>query len=227
MKKILISLAIIAVVAVVAFGATRAYFSDTETSSGNTFTAGTLDLNLNSDAAFTVTASNLFAETTMAPGVSVGPKTLYFRNNGTIAGKVKLNTSYVNADGTPNAVDVSDDDYAKNLLVVSGVTDTIAVQGYWAQHIITTNYSGNAGNAVTDGAVYDMGSGVYVPTVYGLKGITLYFDDGVTPFIWNAGITHDVALTLQLSPAADNNYQSDGVAVTLTATMAQWEDASF
>src|SRR3989338_1993602 len=227
MKKILISLAIIAVVAVVAFGATRAYFSDTETSSGNTFTAGTLDLNLNSDAAFTVTASNLFAETTMAPGVSVGPKTLYFRNNGSIAGKVKLNTSYTNADGTPNVVDVVDDNYARNLLVVSGVTDTIAVQGYWAQHIITTNYSGNAGNAVTDGAVYDMGSGVYVPTVYGLKGITLYFDDGVTTFIWNAGITHDVALTLQLSPAADNNYQSDGVAVTLTATMAQWEDASF
>src|SRR3989338_2833034 len=44
MKKILISLAIILVVGAVGFGATRAYFSDTETSSGNTFTAGTLDL---------------------------------------------------------------------------------------------------------------------------------------------------------------------------------------
>jgi|SRR3989338_1829027 len=227
MKKILISLAIIAVVAVVAFGATRAYFSDTETSSGNTFTAGTLDLNLNSDAAFTVTASNLFAETTMAPGVSVGPKTLYFRNNGSIAGKVKLNTSYTNADGTPNVVDVVDDNYARQMLVISGVTDGIAVQGYWAQHIITANYSSSASLALADMAIYEISSGVYVPTVYGLKGITLYFDDGTTPFIWNAGITHNVALTLQLSPAANNDYQSDGIAVTLTATMAQWEDTSF
>jgi len=34
----------IAMVSAVAVGATRAYFSDTETSTGNTFTAGTLDL---------------------------------------------------------------------------------------------------------------------------------------------------------------------------------------
>jgi len=46
MKKILISLAIIGVVAAIGVGATVAYFSDTETSTGNTFTAGTLDLNL-------------------------------------------------------------------------------------------------------------------------------------------------------------------------------------
>jgi predicted ribosomally synthesized peptide with SipW-like signal peptide len=43
-KKILISLSVIAVVAVIAIGGTIAYFSDTETSTGNTFMAGTLDL---------------------------------------------------------------------------------------------------------------------------------------------------------------------------------------
>ena len=47
MKKIILSLAVIAVVAVVAVGATRAYFSDTETSTGNTFTAGTIDIAVN------------------------------------------------------------------------------------------------------------------------------------------------------------------------------------
>ena len=45
-KKILISLLAIGVVAAVAIGATIAYFSDTETSIGNTFTAGVLDLNV-------------------------------------------------------------------------------------------------------------------------------------------------------------------------------------
>jgi predicted ribosomally synthesized peptide with SipW-like signal peptide len=44
MKRILISLSIIGVVAAVGLGITAALFNDTETSSGNIFTAGTLDL---------------------------------------------------------------------------------------------------------------------------------------------------------------------------------------
>ena len=44
MKKTIISLSIIAVMATMAVGATSSYFSDLETSAGNIFTAGTLDL---------------------------------------------------------------------------------------------------------------------------------------------------------------------------------------
>jgi predicted ribosomally synthesized peptide with SipW-like signal peptide len=43
-KKILISLSVIAAVAAIAIGVTMAFFSDTENSTGNTFTAGELDL---------------------------------------------------------------------------------------------------------------------------------------------------------------------------------------
>lgn len=43
-KKILISLSVIGAVAALAVGGTIAYFSDVETSTGNTFTAGELDL---------------------------------------------------------------------------------------------------------------------------------------------------------------------------------------
>jgi len=46
MKKVLISLSIIAAVAAIVVGATTAYFSDTETSTGNTFTAGTIDISI-------------------------------------------------------------------------------------------------------------------------------------------------------------------------------------
>lgn len=49
MKKILISLSVIGVVAAIVIGATTAYFSDTETSEGNTLTAGTLDLSVNDE----------------------------------------------------------------------------------------------------------------------------------------------------------------------------------
>lgn len=46
MKRILISFSMIAVVAAVGVGATRAFFSDSVASTGNTFTAGTLSLSV-------------------------------------------------------------------------------------------------------------------------------------------------------------------------------------
>ena len=51
-KKILISLATIGAVAAIAIGGTIAYFSDTETSTGNTFTAGSLDLTVDSQCKY-------------------------------------------------------------------------------------------------------------------------------------------------------------------------------
>jgi len=63
MKKILLSLLTIALVSTVAFGATKAYFSDSETSTGNSFTAGTLDLTADGKegtAVMHITRSNLY-----------------------------------------------------------------------------------------------------------------------------------------------------------------------
>lgn len=47
-KRVLISLSVIGIVAAIVIGGTISYFSDTETSTGNTFTAGTLDLKVDS-----------------------------------------------------------------------------------------------------------------------------------------------------------------------------------
>lgn len=47
-KKILMSLSVIAAAAAVVIGGTGAFFSDTETSTGNTFTAGAIDLKVDS-----------------------------------------------------------------------------------------------------------------------------------------------------------------------------------
>jgi predicted ribosomally synthesized peptide with SipW-like signal peptide len=51
-KKILISLSVIGVIAAIAIGATTAYFSNTETSSGNTFIAGAIDLKVDSKCTY-------------------------------------------------------------------------------------------------------------------------------------------------------------------------------
>jgi len=48
-KKIIISLSVIGLVAAIVVGGTIAYFSDTETSTGNTFTAGAIDLKIDSE----------------------------------------------------------------------------------------------------------------------------------------------------------------------------------
>jgi len=56
-KKILISLSVIGVVAAIAIGGTIAYFSDTETSTGNTLTAGVIDIVVNGQNPWTKTYS--------------------------------------------------------------------------------------------------------------------------------------------------------------------------
>lgn len=57
MKRILISLLTIGVVAGVGFAATQAFFSDTETSTGNTFTAGAIDLKIDNTSYYNGVAS--------------------------------------------------------------------------------------------------------------------------------------------------------------------------
>jgi len=49
-KKIIISLGIIGLAAAIAIGATTAFFSDTETSTGNLFTAGGIDLKIDNES---------------------------------------------------------------------------------------------------------------------------------------------------------------------------------
>jgi len=80
-KKILISLSVIGVVAAIAIGGTVAYFSDTETSTGNTFTAGTLNLTVNDKDGENVS----FSFSNLKPGSQ--PKVKYtIKNTGSIAG---------------------------------------------------------------------------------------------------------------------------------------------
>jgi predicted ribosomally synthesized peptide with SipW-like signal peptide len=75
-KKILISLSVIAAVAALAIGGTIAYFSDIETSTGNTFTAGSLDLIVDINGVVQNPLSGpIFTVTDMKPGDS-GEKTI-------------------------------------------------------------------------------------------------------------------------------------------------------
>ena len=80
MKKIILSLAIVGVVGAVAIGGTIAYFSDTETSTGNTFTAGTLDFNIIDPVA---AGHQVFDVSNMKPGDTV-TKYIVVTNDGSL-----------------------------------------------------------------------------------------------------------------------------------------------
>ena len=61
MKKILVSLGVIVAVGAIVIGATGAFFSDTETSVGNTFTAGDIDLQIDNESYVTDVNGDLVA----------------------------------------------------------------------------------------------------------------------------------------------------------------------
>jgi predicted ribosomally synthesized peptide with SipW-like signal peptide len=87
MKKILLSVLTIALVAAVTVGATQALFSDTEESTGNTFTAGSLDLKMNgNDGPFT----NTFSASNMVPGQRYTAGVVSLSNTGSVDGILGL-----------------------------------------------------------------------------------------------------------------------------------------
>jgi len=91
MRKILIALLGVLLVAALAGAGTFAYFSDTETSTGNTFTAGTLDLKVDDKDHPNVFAVNIEP---MKPGDTDG-NTWNVTNSGSIPGDLKLTVSSI------------------------------------------------------------------------------------------------------------------------------------
>lgn len=104
MQKILLSLLTIILVSVVAVGATRAYFSDTKTSTGNSFTAGTMNLKLNGTDGVTAT----WAMSNMKPGDLVSAS-INLTNPGSIdANHVEVSVANAVTDVAPTATNPLD-----------------------------------------------------------------------------------------------------------------------
>lgn len=88
-RMTVLGLLVIALAASMIGAATLAYFSDTETSSGNTFTAGTLDLKIkDNNEPWSDNVSRTWVLENLAPGDSRSCviEQIEFRNFGTVAG---------------------------------------------------------------------------------------------------------------------------------------------
>ena len=156
-KKMLLSLLVIGVVSVSAGAGTWAYFSDTETSTDNTFTAGTLDLEL--DGADGITG---FGITDVAPGDSGEATSIVVSNAGSIDGDLTVSISDVDDEenGEENDAEAEDDDTSSNDGYAANDGSAIGDLSYEITLTVsdgTTTYVGNL-NTLTNLVDMDFGS---------------------------------------------------------------------
>ncbi len=139
MKKILLSLSMLAAVAVVVVGATTAFFSDTETSTGNTFTAGAIDLKVDSTSHYNnmvCTLGDSPATYTWQPEVNFVPTVDHYPVQGSPCDGTWTETDLGARHKFFNLVDVKPGDNGEDTIslhvysndswgrfVISGVTD--------------------------------------------------------------------------------------------------------
>jgi predicted ribosomally synthesized peptide with SipW-like signal peptide len=200
MNKVLLSIMTIVLVCILIGGGVYAYFSDTETSTGNTFTAGTLDLNLDSGNTNVVK----FNVDDATPGSS-GGGTWTAANVGSIDGYLDLeNISVTEGIGTTTDPELADEP--------TGL-DTTQLGNYLLAHMfIDANNNGSWDTGETD--------------VFGTNAApaainTIASSYGLDLLLTASGGTNYVTLTWSVPGATDNRIQGDNVTLDMTFELQQ------
>jgi predicted ribosomally synthesized peptide with SipW-like signal peptide len=222
MKKILgLTIAALLVIAMVAAG-TFAYFSDTEQSTANTFTAGTLDLKVSNNATLYLDGvSATWADANANPGMTKSG-TVTLKNNGASginAAKVQIQfsnlvTDYINAAAV--ATDTGDaniDDISTVMEITSmhyGATDLLAQTTPGTFDNLDIQAADVAGNA--DGILtLDELDSVILGNLTTLGGLT-------------ANSTAAFSMTVTIPTTVTNGIQGDSV--TTSVKFALFQNAS-
>lgn len=204
MKKIFgLTLAALLITGIIG-GATFAYFSDTESSTGNTLTAGTLDLNIDGgDIAITT-----FNVSTAAPGDS-GSGSSTLTNAGTMAGELDIATSAItNTGAASGSTEYGDDSGDLGASAQIAMYLDIDQSGTW-----------NAGDVglMSDGTTYAF------PTALDYDIINAYDTE-----TWNAVVADmaasaadDIIVNWQVPTGAGNAIQGDSVSFDITFVLEQ------
>jgi len=211
MNKILVGVAggIIAVAAVV--GVTRAYFSDSENSTGNTIAAGILDLTVDGGNS----AVTMFSLANKAPGDS-GTAKITLANAGNLEGELDVTMAAVdddacNPDGLNNGTEYCD------------LNANLGVNAEMALYIdVDKSGTWNTGDIglKSDGTKYSF------PTGFDYAAINSYSGDS-----WNnaygelmaAETSDDFTVSWRIPSATGNSIQGDDVSFAVTFTLEQAE----
>jgi spore coat-associated protein N len=199
MNKVLLSLMMIVIVCVLIGGGVYAYYNDTETSTGNTFTAGTLDLNLDGGNTNVVK----FTVDDTKPGDS-GNGTWTVTNTGSIDGYLDLESVGVTeGTGTTTEPELADEPTHN---------DTIQLGNFLLAHIfVDTNNNGSwdAGEADIFGTY---ASPAAINTIAGSYDLSLSLAQGSTNYI---------TLAWSIPTSTDNRIQGDNVTMNATFELQQ------
>ena len=145
-KRILIGLSVIAAVAAIVVGATTAYFSDVETSSGNTFTAGTMDLKLNNGDTNVI----MFTVENVKPG-DQGSAEVNLKNAGDLDGFLDITFSNI-VDNDPSLTEPEEQDGDNTQGVGKGeLADNLHILAYIDEDNDDTYDANNGDTLVYDG----------------------------------------------------------------------------
>ncbi|MBU4360847.1 M73 family metallopeptidase [Patescibacteria group bacterium] len=212
MKKIILSLSIIASVAVIVVGASGAYFSDTETSENNTFSAGTMDLDINGDdiAVQTITLTN------KAPGDSdSASETL--KNSGSLDAELDITMGTVSNYACTDSANGGANDGTEYCDATAG---SLGANAQMALYI-----------DVDKDGVYDDGTDIGLKSdgnIYTTGALIYDILDNYSAKIWNPAVvtmaTNDeygFIINWQIPTGTGNEIQGDALKFDITFTLEQ------
>jgi predicted ribosomally synthesized peptide with SipW-like signal peptide len=213
MKKIIplvASMMLILVVGIFAGAVTVAYFNDTETSSGNTLTAGTLDLKVdgkdNPDIVH-ITVGNI------APGWSA-TYNWNLQNTGSLPGVLSITVSpivnYENGQNEPEALVDPTSGVLEGELGASIIVSKLNIYG-------TGNRATRLNIGSPDGPQFAHGA----HNLNYLGGLTLYVPTGSNLRVLEPGEVQQYCLVLSLPGTVGNEIQSDSVQFDITFRLDQ------
>jgi len=211
MKKILgLAVAALMVMGLVG-GGTWAYFTDVETSTGNTFAAGTLDLEIDTENPWTSTAIDNSA-TPMKPGEVLTPVSIACKNVGTLPGDLYMQITAVSGVGGAN---------------MAPYTHASSEPEYDAEIGTYTAGSPNNDNTPADDidTVMTLSCENATVGITGLDGVKLNVAGAagykLVEASLAAGATATVGLGATLDNTATNEYQGDTVSFTIEFQIVQ------
>lgn len=209
MLRVIKSLAVIAGVGVVAFGATRAVWSDSGTATGNTFAAGTLDLQLRDDDEGPAdSVSVTWNGSAMTPGGIGAGATLQLQNVG---------------DPTADHV---------HFAIVNDITEDESLAGAGSDdliisHLQVTSLTYDGINILNFNLIPDANGNGYMDLEdleeAGQIGMTTgtLADNPPKLELKDLNVEHPLTMTVALNSDSPDENQGDSVEMTLTATLHQ------
>ncbi|MFH1183279.1 MAG: TasA family protein [Candidatus Moraniibacteriota bacterium] len=229
MKNIIKSLVIVVAVAAVASVATWAYFYDSSSSTGNTFSAGTLILKLsdNNEALTTGDITASFGGTNLKPGDALPQQTMTVRNDGTIdANHIDLTVTLPTGNGSAlaDAIIFPYDPDSQNGMRFGFTTstgDSINMLTYLRGTYNDGDYDLQDGD--TGASLYGALSG---DTEISLQNIANLGKIRIVPDSNNQGMAAGTQAQLWIHPVIDTDLTTQGETVTATFTWDLHQDTS-